>query len=288
MCRTIHLTTICPRCMNPYTTRKNEYLETVTVQEPETIICSYAFETRQVCASAMTDAYDDGTKHSIPEFDRLGEDFCASCISRLRLHIDTLPAPLSPSVKRCTTYLDWAPLPQSAVSPETPQTAVKSTTSDIVKGGIDFLGFPIQDQEGFKPNIWIDVLDGNHIMALPNRVTNGKKTNSSIGYVSKNVCKKVWKPRTPITKTTRKSSEKANQKIRIAALSTITAASTGSLKGILRDTAATTTKLAGKHVRSDKGTKKSGTKKLTKAGAKSVEKNKSTRASIPRKAKGNL
>lgn len=216
MCRTIRLTTICPRCMNPYMTRTRKFgeVESLTISEPETIICSYAFETRQVCASAMTDTYDDGTKYLIPEFDRLGEDFCDSCVSRLKLRVVSLPAPLQRRVSLSRTYSEGSPRVQAAVATETPQEAPSSIAPSMI------IYRPINHEcpgFGTNPRFWIDLLDGNHIMVMPNRKRR-RNAKGGKGKASTKTKKDMKVARTAIRKKIRKSFKKASPKTRLARL----------------------------------------------------------------------
>lgn len=220
MCRTVRITTICPRCMNPYMTRKIEDVETLTISEPETIICSYAFETRQICESATTDTYNDGTKHLIPQFDRLGKDFCGSCVSRLGLRIRIMPAPLQGGGSQPTPYWHVAPQLETMVPTEIPQkaswpTAPSMTVCRPVNRGCP--GF------GTNPKFWIDLLNGNHIMAMPNRKRRrhakaGKGKGKEKGKTSAKTKKNVEIARTAIRKMNRKFSQKTNRKARLARL----------------------------------------------------------------------
>lgn len=238
----------------------------------------------------MTDTYDDGTKHPILEFDRLGEDFCRSCSFRLKLRTGSMTREHIMFMPGRPAAFDDLPLwIQPPTTAETQQKSANPSKSDIVKGGIDFLGYPVQNRRGLKPNIWIDVLDGNHIMALPSSDEKNKNWNKDSakgkGKGPKKTKNDVKNTRTPIAKPTRKSARKADQKIRVAPLAANIATPEKSLKGILRDNAAsdrTTTKPAGRRVRFNEESEESVKSSKAKKG---VEKKKGTRASIPRKVK---
>lgn len=131
MCRKIFLTTVCPRCYEPYTEQEtwrsgphganlNRHLD---VQ-----LCSTALENKLPCAN-LTHPMDNGNSNEdapIPEFGRLGEDFCNVCQNTV-----------SNGKQR---------IPPAFHFPDDSGSSSRDSEFRI-----------------FGPKIWIDVTDGNNI-----------------------------------------------------------------------------------------------------------------------------